>query len=165
MPGGRPRARTRGAVITLTGPEKETLRNLADYHLRAMGPMRHLVRLTSRREVRQRLGYLTQESMYLRLFMEGELQKEAGEGPVMFTIPALVAFWGRVLSSLNTRRSRRKLKPSEVERREELSRRFAAVARQLSPHERASFDQELDTRRPREIQWITLELATKRDDG
>lgn len=151
-------------VIHLTGAEVETLVRLANYYEKSMGPMRHLVRLVAPAEVKTKYRFVAEESKWLRRFAETtrEDMQRAGQtsADVTLTPRALVAFWGRVLASLHSRRSRRRLSAEQVQEREELAAKLQNAARTLSKRNAALLEQELQTRRPIEAGWMREQVRT-----
>src|SRR5579884_2381311 len=100
----------RTIAVSMTRDEVEDLASLAHYYERSFGVMRHVVRLTSNREMRQRFRFVAQESRWLADFAAATASDlSADPASVSFTPRSLIAFWGRALSSLNSKRSRRKL--------------------------------------------------------
>jgi hypothetical protein len=142
--------------------EVALLVRIADYHLKSMGLMRYLVRLTASGEVRSKYRFVAEESRWLKRFAETVRDDmEAGgqdSAPVEFTPRSLVAFWGRLLASLNSRRSRRRLSAEEIRRREELAARLEEVARLLWLRYPGRLEDELGTRRPAEAGWMRSKL-------
>jgi hypothetical protein len=158
MPRGQKGSRPPHTAIDLTTDELQCLVAVSDYYQRSWGPMRHLVRLTTAPEMRTRLRFLSDESRVLRSFAQAKLA-EAGEEPdvptrVEFTPAALIAFWGRILSSLQSTRSRRRLKASEIALRETLAGKLEAAARSLRARHGDLVDAAIDARRPVEQAWM-----------
>jgi hypothetical protein len=81
---------------------------------------------------------------------------------VTTTYRALIAFWGRLLASLNTPRSRRRLSQAEVERRQALAAKLEEAADNLARRNRARLEAELQTRRPVEEIWMRDRLGLPR---
>lgn len=158
---GRNEAST--ARLELSQREVETLVRIATYYERSMGPMRHVIRLTSRGEMRRRLAFITEEGRWLRLLAQTTLDDMAQEGSdqvdMSLTPRALIAFWSRLIASLESRRSRRRLSPDEVEVRERLSDKLRDAARVLSRRDPGGLRRELETRRPREADRMRQELT------
>jgi hypothetical protein len=179
----RPKTHSRAEIptvrVALELDEIETLVAISDYYRRSMGPMRHVIRLAASGDVRRRFRFIADESFWLRRFAEAtrdsiltNQQQEAPSGspsgsprgspreyPVDLTVPTLVAFWGRILSSLNSPRSRRRLKQDEIARREQLAIKLrdalaASVALDPAPLQNA-----IATRRPQERAWMSDQLA------
>ena len=148
--------------IELSRQEVEALIRVATHYERSMGPMRHFIRLTGGSETRRRLSFITEEGRWLRLFARTTL-KDLDQGghdsaEVAFTSGALIAFWSRLIASLESRRSRRRLSAAEVQLREDLSRKFGIAARDLSRRHPTLLERELQTRRPREADRMRQEL-------
>ena len=149
-------------TVNLTTDEVDTLVLIADYYQKAMGPMRHIVRLTVTGDVRAKYRFISEESKWLKRFAEGQ-RKDMEEARTMrsevaLTSRALVAFWGRLLTSLNSRRSRRRLSPEELRRREELAAKLEEAARSLERRHPGALQKELLTRRELEAEWIRARL-------
>lgn len=151
--------------IELTRNEVWTLRNLAHYYERSMGPFRFIIRATSRSEIRRRLRFVADESAVLSDFAEAThremVNRELDEMAVAMTPRTLVAFWGRVLASLNTRRSRRHLSQTQIEQREVLAGKLADSALLLSRRNPNLFEEEIATRRPREVDWMRDQMRLR----
>jgi hypothetical protein len=148
--------------IHLSGSDLDLLVRLADFHLKSMGSMRHLVRLTGSSEIRTRFRFVQEESKWLRKFSEAEQAKLADSGnssiDVGFTPRTLIACWGRVLASLNKPRSRRKLSSRDVEVREALAEKLRQGALVLRQRSQKVLNDELDTRKPEEAAWMRASL-------
>jgi hypothetical protein len=155
--------------VQLTLEEVALLRDLAHFYERSMGPFRSAVRLTSRAAIRNRFRFVAQESSILWQFAEAthremtELQQDARQ--VELTPRTLVAFWGRVLASLNTRRSRRRLSEAAVAEREVLANKLAEAAEQLARTELPLLQQELATRRQVEADWMEERLQLRNESA
>jgi hypothetical protein len=149
--------------LEISVEEARSLIGVSDVYQRSMGPMRHVVRLTTSRDVRGRFDFLDEESRILRSFAEA-MVKEAGERPsgharIRFTLKALIAYWGRLLSSTQTPRSRRRLSEEEIERREALAAKLTACALSLQARAAAAVEDEIGTRRPSERAWMRERLG------
>lgn len=158
----RNRAQPHEVVVHLSPDELETLRKLAHYYQRSMGPMRHIVRLTASAEVRAKYRFIREESRWLQKFVESmpvDLAAQTGEISAEFASRAVIAYWGRVLSSLRSKRARRRMKPEEVAIRESLSEKLGAAARELEARWPHSLESDLATRRPDEASWMREQLS------
>lgn len=148
-------------AIDLAVRELEVLAQIADYHQRSMGPMRHMVRLTAP-SVRSRFRFLDQESTWLRRFAEASRADLVGaakaEATVDITPRAAVAWAGRLLASVHSRRARRKLSPQEIDERDQLASKLCQALGSLDPN---LVDAELRLRRPDEAAWIRERLAAE----
>lgn len=148
--------------IAVDADEADLLVRIADYHLKSMGLMRYVVRFTASREVRDKYRFVAEESRWLKRFAQtvrddmSEAGKECLE--VSLTPRSLVAFWGRLLSSLNSRRSRRRLSGEDVLRREALAAKLEEAARSFAALQPAMLEDELETRRPAEREWMRRRL-------
>ena len=139
------------------------LKRIAPYYQKAMGPMRVVVRLAAPRDVRTKYRFIVQESEWLRKFVEAVLEDMEGEDAEEFVVRltprALIAFWGRLLSSLNSRRSRRRLSARELEGRSALSAKLEATAREMWDRDRGDIEREIATRKRSEAEWMRERLA------
>lgn len=143
--------------LELSIDEVETLTRVADFYPRNLGSFRFVVAATSR-EMRSKLQFMTDESKVLRSFAETMHERMASGGQeravIGFTLRALVAFWGRLLASLNSPRSRRKLRPEEIARREALSARIQAMIADTQVSHSQDVEIELGLRRTSEQIWM-----------
>jgi len=144
--------REASVTLQLSAGDIDQLVGVAHFYERNMGVMRHLIRLTASREVRRKLRFIQEESWWLE-HLAIDLRDEMGGATLdaEFKLPAFVAFWGRILASLNTKRARRKLKGDALPKREALAAKFAAAAREVRP---AELDRAFRTRRPSEVEWM-----------
>lgn len=152
----RKRARSnRTVLVTLSREQVDDLVRLAGYYQRSMGAMRHVVRLTSPAPIRRRFQFVAEESRYLQAFAES-VRDEMGNDPrpTEFTPRSLVAFWGRALSSLNSKRSRRRMSADEIGRREALAEILRRSVERLWVQEPALIEGEIATRRVPEAAWM-----------
>jgi hypothetical protein len=149
-------------VLALSIDELSTLIALARYYEKSLGPIRHVVRFTAP-TLRGRYRFMREESRVLQHFAETMrsdlVESGRGEMPVQFTLRALIAFWGRILASLQTKRSRRKLSDEQVREREHLAQRFQVMVERIATEYPEAIQHELATRRPREAQWMKDRLA------
>ncbi len=161
---GRARSVQKDIGIVLSTAELYTLDELAHYYHKSMGPMRYIVRFTAAAEVRAKYRFIAQESLWLDRFIKAVLEEPVADGEercVEFAPPALVAYWGRVLSSLHSKRARRRMKPHDLATRERLSQKFLEAARTLERHQPGSLEIELRTRRPTEVVWMQEQLGAE----
>ncbi len=149
-------------TLAMTAPEINLLIKLANYYEKAMGPTRHLVRLTAPKEVKLKYRFLKEESEWLRLFAESAQERlrdsGADEIPVAFTVRAVVAFWGRILSNLNSTRSRRRLGRDAIQARERMAGRLQQTLVELRTTHPDLIAQEILSRRSREVPWMQQAL-------
>jgi nitroreductase len=149
-------------TLTLTLDEVETLLQVARHYEQVMGLMRHVVAFTAPPRTRQKYRFIVLESEALFCFAQETLQRmqaaHTTETTVVLTARMIVAFWGRLLANLRTRRSRRRLKPVEVARREALAMKLETAARALWERDRESLRYEIATRRPIEAGWMLAAL-------
>lgn len=142
---------------------------VAHHYERSMGPMRFVVPVLAGREVKAKYRFVAEESRWLERFAvttRDELAAVQGrEAAVRFTPLALVAYWGRLLASLDSRRTRRKLSPVEVEARRTLAARLEAAARRLHLADPAALESALSTRRPVEAQWMRDTLIERSSEA
>ncbi len=159
---GKPGNPQPSPTLDLTAHELALLIKLANYYEKAMGPTRHLVRLTAPKEVKLKYRFLKEESEWLRLFAESARDRlrdsGADEIPVAFTVRAVVAFWGRILSNLNSTRSRRRLARDAVQARERMAVRLQQTVVELSATHPDLIAQEILSRRSREVPWMQQAL-------
>lgn len=148
--------------LRMTPAEVQLLKRIAPYYQKSMGPLRVVVRLASPRDVRTKYRFITEESNWLRTFAEAVLEdmegEEAEEFVVRLTPRALVAFWGRLLSSLNSRRSRRRLSAAELAARSALSEKLEATAREAWAKSQEVIELEIATRKRSEAEWMRQKL-------
>lgn len=148
--------------IELTEEEASVLVRVATYHQKAIGPVRFLVQLVAPQEIRGKYHFVKEESKLLKQFArtarDSISQSPQGSEPTSFTPRTLVAFWGRILASLNTERSRRRLSKTEILRREGLALKLEGIAQSIWHENRRLLEQELATRRPVEAEWMRQKL-------
>lgn len=147
----------------MTAEDLKVLIAIAHHYERAMGPMRFVLPIVARKDVKTKYRFVAEESRWLERFAVAAhdeiIASGRSEAPVNFTPLALVAFWGRLLASLETPRSRRKLSGIEVQARETLAARLQGAGRQLRLADSQALENELRTRRPVEAQWMRERLA------
>lgn len=157
------RSPSREIVVLLSTDELRTLGQLAHYYFRSMGRMRYIIRLTAPAEVRAKYRFISEESRWLQKFIESvpiESADHAGEIGAEFASRTIIAYWGRVLSSLHSKRARRRMKPEDVTLREGLAEKLCAAAQQLETRCPGSLESDLATRRPDEASWMREQLST-----
>lgn len=162
---GRDRAGPHEVVILLSPDEIHTLARLAHYYQRSMGPMRYVVRLTASAEVRAKYRFIAEESRWLQKFIESvPVESVAADGEIAaeFASRTVIAYWGRVLSSLRSKRARRRMKPEDVVLRERLAEKLRAAAGELEIRWPGSLESDLLTRRPDEASWMRDGLGEAR---
>ncbi|HLJ68302.1 MAG TPA: hypothetical protein VKX16_13165 [Chloroflexota bacterium] len=159
---GKRRRSARSLPLLVTTQDVDTLLRIANYYL-SLRPIRRVVVMVAPRDIRSRYRFVREESRWLERFARTTRQAmrdaEQSQRTVEFTLPAVVAFWGRLLASLNTPRSRRKLSAAEIERREELSAKLRTELLALLPRDRTQIVAELGTRRPVEEGWMRESLG------
>jgi hypothetical protein len=167
MSRGHQRASLVPVSLPLSADELSCLVSVSDFHQRSMGVMRHVVRLTSSSEMRDRLRFVDEESKVLRAFAQAMRARAQGRNDddtdVEFTLRAVIAFWGRLLASTLSTRSRRRLSAQEAERREVLAAKLEAAIRTRYESEPAPVEREIDTRRPVEQTWMRQRLEARPD--
>jgi hypothetical protein len=150
------------AHVQLSRRDLDTLVRVADLYM-TIRPIRFLVRFAAPRSIRSRLRYVSDESKWLkRLAREIRTNMRVGGDPereVPLTIPVLVGFWGRLLASVNTPRTRRRLSKSELQVRKTLILRFQEALSSLLRRHRRAVEDQLRTRRPAEEIWMRERLA------
>jgi hypothetical protein len=148
--------------LDLAIDEAELLIRIADYYLQSMGPSRWLVQITAGPETRSRFRFVADESVLLKELGTSVRQEllDSGEShaTVSLTARSAVAFWGRILASLRSPRSRRKLSSEEVMAREALSGKLGSALLSLARTRRDLLEEELATRRATEAAWMRSEL-------
>jgi hypothetical protein len=151
--------------IELDKEEASVLVRVATYHQKAIGPVRFLVQLVAPEEIRDKYTFVKEETKVLKQFArearDSISRSQQEREPISFTPRTLVAFWGRMLASLKTKRSRRKLSMLEIERREALARRLEAIAGSIWQDNRKVLEQELATRRLVEAEWMRERLEAR----
>ena len=144
--------------IKLDRDELRTLARVARYYERSMGVFRIAVKMTASGQIRAKYRYLREESAWLERFAEAEIRRaettEESVTEVKITILALVAFWGRLLSSLESPRSRRKLTREEATRRRHMADVFRDKISTLYKHAPSVVEECIGTRREREARWM-----------
>lgn len=148
--------------LMMTVDDLERLKTVAHHYERSMGPARHFVRWASGPEMRARFAFVSVESTWLERFIEAalaETEKQGGTAEITFTVRTLIAFWGRLLSGLESRRTRRKIAQPEIEAREELAHRLGEAARRMRAEFPDEFEAELQTRRTPEAAWMRERLG------
>jgi hypothetical protein len=88
--------------------------------------------------------------------MEGKGEEERA---VSFTPRALVAFWGRALSSLDSQRSRRKMSDDQIRVREAVAAKLQNGVEALHRKSRKLMESEIATRRAPEVAWMLERLG------
>lgn len=155
----RQRAVPATVTLSLTVEDVEDLVRVAGYYERSMGFMRHVVRLTSARAIRQRFRFVAEESRWLSAFAEAtRADMHGSETDVEFTPRALIAFWGRALSSLKSKRSRRRMSPAQLAQRQLLAGKLERAAARLLLDKPEVMAEELHTRRASEVTWMRERL-------
>lgn len=144
--------------MSLSDVEVRVLEQIAHFHEKSLGPTRWFVRLTAPADVKEKYRFIVQEGKWLERFAastRGKLvDSENDETVAEFTPRALVAFWGRLLASLNSPRARRKLKQHDIAVYERMAQRFEAVVSDERTRRDQVIDDEIGTRRLREQAWM-----------
>lgn len=149
--------------VRLTLEDVRTLQQLAHVYDKSARAIRFLVRRTSSRETQTKFRFVADESAVLEQLaasIRGEME-EAGEESrdVEMLLRALIAYWGRVLASLETPRARRKLSDAQIQAREGLATKLEDAARIALKRHRATLEREISTRRPYEAVWMRDHLG------
>lgn len=151
--------------VELHRDEVEILARVAHYYERSMGITRHVLRLTGGDEIKAKYRFIVDEANSLDMVVLGArshlTSAEGSTVAVPLTVRALVAFWGRLLSSLNIPRSRRKLRRGEAEARRALADKLYRSIKMLHGEMPHLVEQEIATRRAREVEWMRGRLAAK----
>lgn len=144
--------------MELSPEEAQALSDIAHHYEDVMGKTRHVVVWTAPRHVRKKYRYIVQESRRLESVASEIVELVSAKGgrsaTVSLTPTDAVQFWGRALSNLNSRRSRRKLAPADVEVREQLSSRFAFALLPLWQVGDAALIEAVKSRRGTEAAWM-----------
>ena len=159
--------RTSSVVVALSPSEVELLVTLAHYYEKRMGPMRFVVAALSGPEMRRRFRFVSEEGKWLERFARAT-QEAYGESSadamnVSFTPRSAVAYWGRLLATLNTPRVRRRLSPTEIARREHLEGKLAGAVLRLYGKHREEIEEEVGMRRVPEQTWMRERLTARGD--
>lgn len=146
----------------MTRDEVADLMALARHYEKTMGISRHFVRFASGTEMRSRFHFVVEESKVLEQFASATLAgMDASDDEIRevgITPRALIAFWGRALSSLDSSRSRRKLSPSRLTLRTGLEEKLREAVTRLHREVPVQIDAEIETRRTREATWMKERL-------
>jgi hypothetical protein len=161
---------TRGDVsitLELSDDDLARLARLAPYYEKALGPMRHVVMLTARGDIRKRYTFIREERHWLETVVS-ELQQErvsgtGNTGSVRLPSRTVIAFWGRAIACLTTRRSRRKLDSDEIAAMERLESTLRMAAQRLLAQDAAAVERDLSTRRASEIKLMRAALYDSQD--
>jgi hypothetical protein len=144
-------------------PELRELLQLAHQYERAMGITRYLVVATSTARIRRRYRFIVLESDGLEAVAAGMIERLQASGAeslkAELALEEAVAFWGRILSNLRSKRSRRRLNVEQVEIREGLERKFAEGVVEYSRLRPAAVRDAIATRRKSEVEWMLGELG------
>lgn len=150
-------------AVELSAPEAQILVRVARHYQKAMGPMRALVRMLAPADIKARYRFVAQESKWLERFAQATYQdliaQPDSSTTVSFTPRTVIAFWGRLLTTLNSPRSRRRLSSPEIEAREALAAKLERAARELRNEDATLIDQEIRTRRETEATWMAERLG------
>lgn len=153
---GRP-PRAVSIEVQLDLDQVQTLVKVADFYPKNMGSFRFVVAATSG-EAREKLRFMAQESKVLLAFseaMEARMRSEGVEkASLTFTLRALVAFWGRLLASVRSPHSRRKLRADEVARREAVALLLQTAVAELEKSHKREVAEEIAGRRSSEQTWM-----------
>ena len=164
--GSRP---TETLAVRLSLEQVSTLIQLSSYYGRTLGVVRRIIQLVSPGEMRVKARFVQEEAYWLRRFAEAQRDRMESEsiveGNVDFTPRTLVAFYGRILASLNVPRTRRRMSPDKIAAREALGERLRVALTFLCSADPALVEAEVMTRRLREREWISeqLDLAIRSD--
>jgi hypothetical protein len=156
------------ARVRISQRDVDSLVRVADLYM-TLRPLRFLMRLTAPPSIRARIRYVSDESRWLkRLAREIRASMRASgeeDRDEPFTIPALVGYWGRLLASVNTPRTRRRLSRKELEVRQSLIARFQEALSSLLDRNRRQIEDQLQTRRPAEEIWMRDRLDLPQRHG
>lgn len=134
------------------------MRELAHHYEKVLGATRHVVVWTTPSRIRRRYHFIVQESNRLEQVADKWLRqidttRETAVG-VQLSLEETIAFWGRTLASLRTRRSRRRLSAEAVAIRETLSQKFLRGVSSVWRQRPTEVHRLLETRRPVEARWM-----------
>jgi hypothetical protein len=150
------------AEVMLSQRDLDALVRVADLYM-TIKPLRPIVRFAAPRDIRARFRFVADESRWLKRFARemrtGMRSDGLKEREVTFTLPALVGFWGRLLASVNSPRTRRRLSKTEFEIRQELIARFQEALTALASRNRRQVEEQIQTRRPVEEVWMRDRLG------
>src|SRR5579862_7505326 len=108
-------------AISLDREDIEALVDVAHHYEDVMGLARYLVVATAPPRIRRRYRYILQESRDLEYWASEWLQigeQSQGKAAIDISLPQAVALWGRLLSNLRTKRSRRRLSKEQLRNQE-----------------------------------------------
>ena len=143
--------------IQLSTAEIETLSSVVHHYERVMGVARHLVAATAPPRIRRRYRYIVQESARLD-DLAADWRQDAGDSRADMSLDTAVAFWGRLLSNIRTKRSRRKTTKEMLGRQEALAGRFGVEMQALWRVHPEAVETSIGSRRRREQAWMLEEL-------
>ena len=149
--------------IEFTREELEILKAVAHHYERVMGAARYVVVATSPSKIRRRYRHIAAESDGLESRVDGWLSEIADEHTLVVSISLaqVVSFWGRLLSNLNTRRSRRRLSDQEATAQEAVANRLAGAVVEFAAANGEAVRETIETRRRREREWMDARLASE----
>ncbi|HEV3312675.1 MAG TPA: hypothetical protein VG815_19350 [Chloroflexota bacterium] len=149
--------------MSLTRADLLAMLELAHHYETVVGVTRHLVVATSPRAIRRKYRFIVIESLALEAEAADQLAKldESGHDEITLELSVhdVVAFWGRVLSNLRTKRSLRKLSSRQVAVREELEGKLATAMREFWARDEVESRRAINTRRMREVPWMLEALG------
>jgi hypothetical protein len=134
----------------------EVLRTVAHHYETVIGASRHVLIALMPPKAKRKYRYIVQESDRLAQSVD-ELAMVSVRWSM--DLDSAVAFWGRLLSNLNTKRSRRKLGESEAMLRQNLLERLQTAILSQSSSSADSVAAAIATRRAREQQWMQEALT------
>ena len=143
-------------VIPLSREDLQSLSAVVHHYEDVTGFFRHVVVATSKQKIKRRYRYIVHESNALEALVEDLIHRmgSAQELQAQMPLQDLVAFWGRLLSSLKTKRTRRRISSEEAALRERLTVRFSDVVCCLWLERSEVVRRAIDTRRRREVEWM-----------
>ena len=148
--------------LSLSARDVDAAAGVAHHYEKVMGAARFFVVATSPPRIRRRYRHIVQESDELEQLADTWLSRlrDSGADEIVaeLTIQDLIALWGRLLSSLRTKRSRRRLSKEDVASQQSLSDRLAQYIRDADPGLKVAIRAEIDTRRRREHGWMLTDL-------
>lgn len=148
--------------IALSVEDATTLVAVSHHYEQLWGRARHVVVWTTPRRIRRRYRFIVEESNDLEARARSLVSACADDSePHVFQIPIpdAVSYWGRLLSNVRTKRSRRKLSAATVEDREHLAEKFQRSLEAACVRHRSEVEAALATRRPLEAGWMKQMLS------
>ncbi|GEM_PF-5935991 len=145
-------------VLCLSPDDVARLRDVAHQYEQVMGFARHVVVRLSPRHIRRRYRFIVQESAELDKTLDG-LTERSEPSELRLSIDQAVAFWGRLLANIRTKRSRRRLSAEEIDARERLAVLLQDAIAAQRPSAARVVGVAIQSRRRTEREWMTEALG------